>query len=164
MKSDAKNIRARVRLYTLLCTCLTFFFTFNVWAANVEVSQIVGVWLTEDEDAKVEIFKDDGRYYGKIIWSEKVESGEESRFDENNPEEELREREIIGLQILTGFEKTGKNEWENGKIYDPESGNTYSCVIKLNPKNQTLKVRGYMGFSLIGRTTVWKRFVENPKD
>ena len=49
-----------------------------------------------------------------------------------------------------------KNEWEEGKIYDPKSGNDYSCEIKMTDAN-TLEVRGYVGISMFGRTDVWKR-------
>jgi uncharacterized protein (DUF2147 family) len=57
--------------------------------------------------------------------------------------------------ILKGFEKDGDNEYEDGTIYDPKNGKTYSCIIR--QKGNKLSVRGYIGVSLIGRTTTWTK-------
>jgi len=67
----------------------------------------------------------------------------------------LRNRPIIGLKILSGFEKEGDNKYVDGTIYDPKNGKTYSC--KMTYKGKTLDIRGYIGISLLGRTTVWER-------
>jgi uncharacterized protein (DUF2147 family) len=56
---------------------------------------------------------------------------------------------------LKGFEFTGKS-WEDGTIYDPNNGKTYSCTIKIKKANE-LEIRGFIGISLLGRTTVWTR-------
>jgi uncharacterized protein (DUF2147 family) len=59
---------------------------------------------------------------------------------------------ILGLPILRDFKYKGANEWEGGKIYDPKNGKTYSCKMTL--QGNTLKVRGFVGISLLGRTTI----------
>jgi uncharacterized protein (DUF2147 family) len=60
--------------------------------------------------------------------------------------------------LLKDFEFDGKDEWEDGKIYDPKNGKTYSCYIEFKDETKNLlKVRGYIGFSMIGRTTYWTR-------
>ena len=59
------------------------------------------------------------------------------------------------MDILTGLKKDG-DEWSGGKILDPKNGKTYKCYIKLEDNN-TLKLRGYIGISLFGRTAIWKR-------
>jgi uncharacterized protein (DUF2147 family) len=59
----------------------------------------------------------------------------------------------MGLKVLRDFVFVGDNRWEEGKIYDPENGKDYSCILTLIDAN-TLNVRGYIGFSLIGRTQV----------
>ena len=61
-----------------------------------------------------------------------------------------------GLTILEGFSYQEENLWSGGTIYDPNSGKTYKCKLSLNDDG-TLKVRGYVGVSLFGRTEVWKR-------
>ena len=62
----------------------------------------------------------------------------------------------MGMVFMYGFEKRSDTKWENGTIYDPKSGNTYSCTMELDGPDK-LKVRGYIGISLIGRTDVWTR-------
>ena len=71
----------------------------------------------------------------------------------------MHETPLLGYKILKDFEYSGKKTWENGTIYDPENGSTYSCTIKLTDKN-TIDVRGYIGVSMIGRTDTWKRLKE----
>ncbi|HIJ74577.1 MAG TPA: DUF2147 domain-containing protein [Candidatus Hydrogenedentes bacterium] len=128
-----------------------------------EADAIVGTWVTGGGKSRVEITKARDRYYGKITWlkepkypAEDHEAGKEKR-DRENPDQSKRERPILGLGLLNGFEYEGKNTWSKGTIYDPENGKTYKCKMTLrNPK--TLHVRGYVGISLIGRTTVWHRY------
>ena len=118
---------------------------------------ITGTWLNEEKEAKIEIFKNGNKYFGKIIWL-KFPNNEQNvaKTDVHNPEEKLRGRKIMGLQILWDFEYVSGSLWENGKIYDPKKGKTYSCKMTLVNKNK-LDVRGFVGFSLIGRTTTWTR-------
>ncbi len=68
----------------------------------------------------------------------------------------MRDRLLVGLEIFNGFSYDGDGEWSGGSIYDPNSGKTYSCKLKL-VDHDTLKVRGFIGISLIGRTETWKR-------
>ncbi|MDY0335364.1 MAG: DUF2147 domain-containing protein, partial [Bacteroidales bacterium] len=75
-----------------------------------------------------------------------------------NPDTTLQKRPLMGLQLLSGFVFDGDDEWESGKIYDPKSGKTYSCYMEFTDKSKNkLKVRGYIGISLLGRTTYWTR-------
>ncbi|HRZ77157.1 MAG TPA: DUF2147 domain-containing protein, partial [Bacteroidales bacterium] len=80
--------------------------------------------------------------------------------DKLNPEEKLRSRPTLGLVILKDFLFTG-SEWEYGTIYDPKSGNTYKCYIKLDGRSKIF-VRGYIGKAWmgLGRTTEWTRVAE----
>lgn len=125
---------------------------------NDEADAIVGKWLTEDKDAIVHIFKNNGKYYGRLFWlKDPLDENGKLKSDKENPDEKLRSRPIKGLLFLYGFVyDEDDEEWEDGKIYDPKSGNTYSSYIKLADKN-TLNLRGYIGFSLFGRTSVWTR-------
>jgi uncharacterized protein (DUF2147 family) len=81
------------------------------------------------------------------------------RTDVNNPDEKLRKRPLKGLENLREFVYAGNNVWDSGRVYDPKTGNDYSCEMKLIDAN-TLEVRGYIGVSLFGRTDVWKRQVK----
>jgi uncharacterized protein (DUF2147 family) len=124
--------------------------------AQIKADDILGVWLTTGkEPAKIEIYKSGQKYYGKIIWLLNPLSNGKSKVDANNPVKNKRHQQIIGLIILSDFE-FDDNKWDDGEIYDPESGKTYSCHLTLKDKN-TLKVRGYIGVSLLGRTETWTK-------
>ncbi len=128
--------------------------------SNNDPDAIVGVWKTGDGNAMVRIYKNEEKYQGKIVWLKEPidpETGK-PKLDKNHSDEASRKRPILGLINIWGFTQTEKNVWEEGNIYDPKNGSTYSCTIKMtNPK--TLEVRGYIGVSLIGRTDVWTKQV-----
>lgn len=121
-----------------------------------------GTWMTQDEDAKIEIRTCDDEadsLCGSIVWlKEPLEENGDPKLDDENPEPELRSRPLLGLEILTSFPTAPnkKGMFEGGKIYDAESGKTYSCHMSFKNDDQ-LKIRGYLGISLLGRTTVWSR-------
>jgi uncharacterized protein (DUF2147 family) len=117
-------------------------------------SEITGVWLTQDKEVKVEIYVNNGKYFGKTIWLKNPNTKNGNpRLDEKNPNQSLRKRSLLNLVILTDFIYED-NEWINGKLYDPNEGETYSCKMWLeNPK--TLKVRGYVGF--LYETETWAK-------
>ena len=80
------------------------------------------------------------------------------KTDIENPDEGLRDRAILGLEILSGMKYEGNGTWGGGTIYDPVNGKTYSASMSLDgPDDETLDLRGYIGISLFGRTTGWRR-------
>ena len=109
---------------------------------------IMGKWLTESGDAKVEIYEAGGKINGKIVWLEK---GPETT-DSHNTNEKLRSRKLMGVNILSGLTKKSE-KWEGGRIYNPKNGKNYKCSIWLD--GDKLKVRGYIGF--LYETQTWKR-------
>jgi uncharacterized protein (DUF2147 family) len=122
-----------------------------------KADDIIGIWLTGGkEPAKIQIYKTSEKFYGKIIWLKNPTENGKPRVDSNNPDNGKKNNPIIGLVMLTGFKFNGDDEWKGGDIYDPESGKTYSSFIYLKDKN-TLRVRGYVGVSLFGRTETWTR-------
>jgi len=78
--------------------------------------------------------------------------------DKNNPEESKRSVPLLGYVNMLGFVYKEENTWEEGTIYDPENGSTYSCSIQM-PDENSINVRGFIGVSLLGRTDTWKRLV-----
>jgi uncharacterized protein (DUF2147 family) len=78
------------------------------------------------------------------------------RVDRKNPDQALRNRRLLGLQIMDGFVYDSESSWDKGRIYDPESGKTYQSKITLVSPHR-LKIRGYVGIPLFGRTTTWNR-------
>lgn len=129
------------------------------WAQTSDADAILGTWLNEQEDAKIEVYKEKNKYYGKIIWlkNDKNDDGSSPKLDSRNPDPKLKVRPIIGTIILKDliWDKPD-NEWDDGEIYDPKSGNTYSLYAKLQNAN-SLFLKGYIGFAVIGRSTIWSR-------
>ncbi|MCS6822551.1 MAG: DUF2147 domain-containing protein [Microscillaceae bacterium] len=120
---------------------------------------IVGLWLPSNGKARINIYETKtGKFAGKIVWlKEPIDPNTgKPKVDKNNPDKEKQNQPLMGLVLLKGFVYKGNNTWEDGTIYDPESGSTYNCIIKMPDKN-TLDVRGYIGVSLFGRTDTWTR-------
>lgn len=144
----------------MLILLLPFLFAtaFEAAAQSGEADLVTGTWLVQDKNAKVKIYGKNGKYYGKIIWLEEPndENGK-PKVDKENPEESLRSRPLLGLVMLRGFEYDEDLEWDDGEIYDPKNGKTYSCKMTLDEDGKTLDVRGYIGFSFIGRSQTWTR-------
>lgn len=111
---------------------------------------ILGKWENPSGEGRIEIYKKNNKYFGKLYWIK-----ESSKKDVKNPNPDLRSRNIQGTEILTNFTKNGKT-YEDGEIYDPKSGKTYSCKMTLKGDDK-LDIRGYIGISLIGRSETWKR-------
>ena len=149
-----------MRCLTLLLGCLLL--SLPVFADDADA--VVGKWLTADGKAQVEIVKDGDSYGGTIVWLKeplypaddaKGMAGQ-TKVDRENPDAALKTRPIIGLPLIAGFKYAGDSVWNDGTIYDPESGKTYSCKMTLMMDGR-LKVRGYIGISLFGRTEIWTR-------
>jgi len=136
-----------------LLVFLLFSFSLNINAQNAD--DILGVWWDEEKEGQIEIYKKNGKYYGKIVWLEEPYENGKPIVDSENPNAELRDQPILGLVILSDLEFDGE-EWDDGNVYDPNTGDTYSCYLALESKNR-LKLRGYLGFSLVGRSSYWTR-------
>ncbi len=124
-----------------------------------DADKVVGVWLTQYGDSKVTITKDaKGKFNGEISWLKEPLKDGKPKVDEQNPEKEMRSRVMLGLRILEGFEYNLKDrEWINGTIYDPKNGKTYKCLMWFGDDPNKLSVKGYIGFSFIGREVMWTR-------
>lgn len=118
---------------------------------------VVGRWKTVDDEtgkAKsiIEIYEKSGKIYGKVVEILEAEHRNKvcskcSGDDKNKP--------ILGMTVVKGLSKHG-NEYKSGKILDPKNGKLYKAIIALEGKDK-LKVRGYVGVSLLGRTQYWYR-------
>ena len=145
------GIKKIFRYFLLIVTTIT---GFNSMALG-QTDKLEGVWYNDTKEAKIQIYKgNDGKFYGKIVWLKEPLKNSKPKLDEKNPKEKLRKQPIVGLVILKWLEKDG-DYYEDGSIYDPDNGKTYDC--KITHKGKTLSIRGYIGISLLGRTTVWER-------
>jgi uncharacterized protein (DUF2147 family) len=120
-----------------------------------------GLWVDHREADKrkvaVWIEECDGLLCGRIYWQKKpLSAAGRPKHDRHNPDAALRDRVLCGLTILTGFRRTKEGAWSAGHIYNPNDGRTYSSTLRLE-SDGSLRIRGYVGLSLFGRTVEWVR-------
>jgi uncharacterized protein (DUF2147 family) len=139
----------------------SFFGAASVTTKVGEGEAIVGKWLNQEGTSHIQIFKATngsfaGKYFGKIVWLKEPLKNGKPKVDDLNPDPKKQAVPLLGLQILKNFVYDADDkEWEDGTIYDPKNGKTYSCIMTLSGNN--LNVRGYVGISMLGRTGVWTR-------
>ncbi|MEM9824791.1 MAG: DUF2147 domain-containing protein [Bacteroidota bacterium] len=113
---------------------------------------IIGEYWTENKTGKIAIFKCDNKYCGRITWRK------ENRKDVENRDKAKRGRDVVGIQFLNDFEYEVKEEiWSGGTVYSIDNGKTYKGKIWLEEDGKILKMRGFIGFSFIGRTATLER-------
>ena len=126
--------------------------------ASAQSMSPLGTWTNAEKKATFEIYKCGDKLCGKIV-SLAVPNDPKTgkpKLDTENPDPKLRSRPKLGLVFMQGFKYDSENKWDDGKIYDPETGKTYSCYMKMESAN-TMEVKGYVGFSLIGKSQTWTR-------
>lgn len=118
---------------------------------------VMGKWKTIDDEtgqakSVVEIYEEDGNIYGKIITIfDKAKENDVCKKCEGDK----KNKPLKGMVILEGARKDGSS-WEGGTILDPTKGKIYKCTLSLENKDK-LKLRGFVGISLLGRTQYWER-------
>lgn len=135
----------------------------SAFAAN-ETTEPTGYWRTiDDESGKarsiVEITEKGGELRGTIVKLLNRKGEDPNPICDECPGER-KDQPIKGMTILWGLERDG-DEWSGGTILDPESGDTYDARLELQEGGEKLDVRGFIGFSMLGRTQTWER-VEKP--
>lgn len=148
---------SEINLIHLVLLIAFFCFSFGK-ASGQDKNDIKGIWYNTEKDARIEIYScANNKFCGKIVWLKDPNENGKAKVDKNNPDKSLSNRPIIGMNILEDLTfNPDQKAWEDGKIYDPKNGKTYSCNIKLKTIN-ALEVRGYVGFSLLGRTVTWSK-------
>ena len=139
-------------------TLLLFLLLLGSASKALLAEDITGRWWTEEKDTLIQISADaSGTWAGKIILGPKPDER-----DVHNPKPELRQRPLMGLVILQGFVRDSPLKWKGGTIYDPESGNVYKAIIWLEKGDDAhLKLKGYVGIPLFGRTSQWTKEPES---
>lgn len=141
-------------MYRMFCCFLLILFS-NI--AQAQSAGIIGKWKAIDDQtgkavSVIEIFEKHNKIYGKIV--ELLNSkAKNPKCDKCDGED--KNKPIVGLIVIKGLTKVN-DEYTNGKILDPKHGKLYKCTISLENKDQ-LKVRGYFGIELLGRTQFWER-------
>jgi len=119
---------------------------------------VLGLWKTAGDRSRIELYRCGEKICGKVAWLReprftRSEDGPvgEVKIDWRNPDPALQKRLILGLQVIERLIYAGDNRWEKGVCYDPESGKSYKCKMRFFAPDR-LDLRGYIGFSFIGRT------------
>ena len=137
-----------------LISIITFLlFQLTIYSQYSE-DDIIGRYWTENNEGKVEIYKSQGSYFGKILWRQ------DDRLDDKNPKLELRNRSVIGITFMENF-RFDDGVWKGGSVYSIDNGNTYSGKMWLEQEGAILKMRGYLGLSIFGRTATLTRVVDD---
>lgn len=131
-------------------------------AQSDAANRILGEWIPGHGEARVKISIENDVLTGTIVWlkepNDKITG--EPRKNINNRDKALREKPLMGLRIVDGFKYQDQNVWQDGTVYDPESGKTYCGRITLINDNE-LRLRGNIcGFSMLGRNDIWTRYQE----
>ena len=150
-----------VRIAALVSLCAAALHATLVCATGTNAADLqspVGLWKTFDDKtgaarALVRIYTEDGRLFGRIERS--LTPGDERRVCEQCTDER-RNQPIAGLLIMRQMKATDDG-FAGGDILDPDNGTVYRCKFHLDQNGSRLVVRGYIGFSLLGRSQLWQR-------
>jgi uncharacterized protein (DUF2147 family) len=145
---------AKLALLVFLSLCVLLIALPLYPAAAPDPDAIIGTWVVAEKDAHIEIYRQGDVYFGRISWLRGQDGGKPSGAGPA-PEAMMHETPRVGLIIVRNFRFDGK-AWKAGTLYDPTDGKSYRGIITLPGKDE-LHVRGYLGISLFGRTTVWHR-------
>ena len=139
-----------------ITTTLLFSFV-GLLAFSQTNADIVGEWYNAEKDAVITLFEENESVSGKITWMlfPNDDNGN-PKTDPLNPDENLKSRARMGMVMMSGFAYDEDSVWDDGELYDPKKGKTYSGMMTLKDKN-TIDLRGYIGFSFIGRSSTWTR-------
>lgn len=126
-----------------LFSIITLFTLFSNFTEESE--KIVGIWYTDGRTSKIQIYKNENQYFGKIVW-----------LAAKDPQQDLKIKPTLGYQIFRKFTFESKNVWSGGQVSDPQSGMTVSGKMTLK-NDKTLSVRGYVGAPMFGKTVILTR-------
>ncbi len=150
--SYKKSVSVLILSFLLVVTSFSF-------ASDLkpQSDDIVGVWLIEEDNElveKIEIYKCGDLYCGKIVWLKQSDTTNTVAVDKKNKKKELRDRPLLGLEVLKGYSFNGKDRWQDGKFYAHRKGRTVSPKLTLIDANQ-LKIQVKILF--VKKSFVWNR-------
>jgi len=141
------------RVLIILVMCLVS----SVFTFSQTNSDVVGEWYNAEKDVVITLFEDGETISGKITWMRFPNDKDGSpKKDSLNSDENLRNREIMGMKIISSFSHIAGKVWDNGSLYNYKKGKIYTGMMTLQDSN-TLDLRGYTGFSFIGSSSIWTR-------
>jgi uncharacterized protein (DUF2147 family) len=125
----------------------------------------VGLWQATDPDTKqptgwFAISQDNGVYNGTLV-KMFLKPGQDPNVVCDKCTGDRHNQPWLGLQIIRGMKPDGEDKFTDGTILDPRDGQVYDAMMTLTPDGQTLVVRGFLGFSLLGRNEYWTRLPDS---
>jgi len=128
-------------------------------AAAESTPDPTGLWLTENKRSAIRVTRCESGLCGEVAWI--IDGG--MQYDRKNPDPDKRDRPICGLRILWGVAQQPDDpaDWEDGTVYKADEGETYDVDLTVQGPD-TMKVRGYVGIALFGKSQVWTRV--SPED
>jgi uncharacterized protein (DUF2147 family) len=125
-------------------------------AAPVWADPTFGYWLTENRKAIIQVNACGGKVCGQMVWvKDSTDDTGAPKLDRKNEDITKRERPICGIQLFGDLSRT-QTGWEDGWLYNPRDGDTYSVEIAAVGTDE-LKVHGYLGLPLLGKSQIWTR-------
>jgi uncharacterized protein (DUF2147 family) len=145
-----------MRFKTIFGTFIYIIYASFAFAQSAN-EKLIGYWLSEAKDLKVQVYEANGKVYGRLVWfscNHQIKLPLEQHFDTKNPNKKLRTRSWLNLPVLSNLEKKSDFTWENGKIYDANTGRVYSATVYLKSPTKMV-VRGFYGIELLGKSMVF---------
>lgn len=131
------------------------------WSAAAQTpaeERILGKWINQEQNVVLDFYQKGDTYFGRISWLKDSE-----RLDSQNADAKLQSRRLRGTDVVinAAFD-TNSQSWTNGKLYNFTDGTTTNCQLWLDTKQQnTLYLKGYGYFAVLGNTSTWTRPTES---
>ena len=157
----------RTKFVVAFAVLLPFFVSAPVHSAGQGSPQAspVGLWQAVDADTKQPtgwfLIADHGGVYGGIIAKMFLKPGEDPHVVCSQCTDDRHDHPWLGLEIIRGMQQEGEDKYGGGTILDPRDGKVYKATMELAPDGQTLIVRGYVGFELLGENQYWTRLPDS---
>ncbi len=120
------------------------------------VERVLGIWLTEDKEGAVAIYRCGKALCGKLHWFQ-PDDAPDAALDDKNPDPKLRGRPLCGMEFMGGFTPQSDGSLSSGWIYSPRHGSTFSAALAPGADADTIELRGYFILPLLGESQTWTR-------
>ncbi len=150
----------------MIINILSFFlllgvpFSISNPADRVKEDRIIGKWMSIEKNVVVDVYKDGDEFKAKVVWfddTDDLNRPMNKRCDIHNPKKELRHRKLIGLDVVKNLKyNEDTNRWEDGVIYDPNTGKEWNSVVYFNDEG-LMEVKGYWHLEFLSKTMAFEK-------
>lgn len=143
-----------MRIYTRIF--LLFGWSTVLFAGLTPVGQWESVGRDDLSPTLIQVYKRQGQYFGKIVRLARKSGRPTARLC-IHCQGDLYRKPLLGMVILRGLQQVADKQYQKGYILDPRDGKDYRCQLTLSNNGQQLKVHGYIGLPIFGKTVYWQR-------